>query len=117
MLLSIRNVSRYGGLFLIFSYLVTLIVSFGAAGAKTVSVLLLVLWLTGGLLIQRMFRCPRCHKSTLTGKYWTLAPFWTPRECVKCGLDFQTRAFWTAENRHLRSDGLSDAASVTSDRG
>jgi hypothetical protein len=57
-----------------------------------------------------LFRCPRCHGSTATrsGSYFegVFAPFWTPRRCGRCQLDFRDKTFWSPGNRRLRTDWL-----------
>jgi hypothetical protein len=67
----------------------------------------LAFWDRRGLV----FRCPQCHATTLAafgrlenGLPYSVSfpPFWTPRTCSKCGLDFTNRTFWARDNKDLR---------------
>jgi hypothetical protein len=124
-MLSIRNVSRFG---LFPAMLIWMVVSlaliglFGAAVSIWIHsdqglmwptfLFAAVVWLGGASLLQALlFRCPRCHRTSLAS-YGRLAngvpysfsmpPFWTPRTCSRCGLDFTTRTFWAPDNKDLR---------------
>src|ERR1700761_4805978 len=98
MWLSIRNVSRFSSPLLALALLglwVT-VLSFRltpgwVALAAWFGVVATALWLS-----IWAFRCPRCHASTVatSGKWWWgawAAPFWTPRRCPQCHLEFRDR--------------------------
>ena len=124
-MLSIRNVSRFGfwpAALLWMAISLLLIGSFGAVLSIWIHsdqgllwpIFLFgaVVWLGGGNLLQvLLFSCPRCHRTSLYS-YGRLAsgipysfsapPFWTPRTCSRCGLDFTSRTFWAQDNKDLR---------------
>jgi hypothetical protein len=124
MMLSVRNVSRFGLWPVMVGWMAVsliLIVMFGAllglwihddrAAVWPIFVFGGIVWLGGGNLLQVvLFRCPRCHGSSLYS-YGRLAsgvpysfsapPFWTPRTCSRCGLDFTARAYWARDNKDM----------------
>ena len=125
MLLSIRNVSRFGLLPALLIWMVATLVLVTVVGRivtpwihdeRTLTVPLVlfvgVVWLGGANLMQAiLFRCPRCHGTSLSsyGRLgngipysFSMPPFWTPRTCSGCGLDFASRTFWAADNKDLR---------------
>jgi hypothetical protein len=123
---SIRNVSRFGFYPLIVIWLVVILAStlgvafllgaMGVVGERPVTTVLIVavaiLWLVGtGVVTRLAFRCPQCDATTLAaygrlgnGMPYSVSfpPFWTPRTCSKCGLDFTNRTFWAGDNKDLR---------------
>lgn len=109
MVLSIRNVSRFGYPLLAVAWFVSFIIGVGVFGQRFFG--MAFLWFLIGAATVFLFRCPRCRASSITmggNLLWgaAYAPFWTPRSCPKCGLDFRDKTFWSTGNRRLRSDWL-----------
>lgn len=129
MILSIQNVSRLAWLFQVGMFLVMLLVTFLIVGAVFVALAphsdqpsenVIFYLLIGPFFVSSfgsfylsnfVFRCPRCHRSSSTkygrfkgGAYWWFSlPFWAPRLCSRCGLDFTVRTFWQPDNHALRA--------------
>jgi uncharacterized C2H2 Zn-finger protein len=110
MILSIRNVSRFGSPVVALAWLAAFIGIVGNIGLRALGVVFPIVWIGGGAATMMLFRCPRCHGSTtsVAGSRFapTYAPIWTPPSCPRCHLDFRDKTFWSPGNRKLRADWL-----------